>query len=95
MKHSEIYETFSITIEIFQMYFSIQRFKENKSNSCFIKIVKILYHNDPPPITAPANKGQNLQVPSRPLSRGYTVLIFFLCPNELLYDHRIALPLSA
>ena len=56
------------------MYFSIQRFKENKSNSCFIKIVKILYHNDPPPITAPANNGQNLQVPSRPLSRGYTVL---------------------
>ena len=39
-----------------------------------MKIVKISYHNDPPPITAPANKGQNLQVPSRPLFRGYTVL---------------------
>ena len=41
----------------------------------FVKIVKISYHNYPPPITAPANKGQNLQVPSRPLSRGNTVLV--------------------
>ena len=35
--------------------------------------MNISYHNDPPPITAPGNKGQKLQVPSRPLSRGYTV----------------------
>ena len=34
--------------------------------------MKVSYHNYPPPITAPANKGQDLQVPSRPLSRGYT-----------------------
>ena len=40
----------------------------------FVKNVKISYQKYPPPITAPANKGQNLQAPSRPLSRGYTVL---------------------
>ena len=37
-------------------------------------MMKLLYRNDPPPITALANKGQNLQVPSRLLSRGYTVV---------------------
>ena len=36
-------------------------------------MVKNTYCNDLPPITAPANNGQDLQVPSRPLSRGYTV----------------------
>ena len=38
-------------------------------------IVKTLDHNDLPPITAPANKGQNLQVRSRTLSCGYTVAL--------------------
>ena len=43
----------------------------NKSIIYFVKIVKISYHRYPPPITAHANKGQSLQVPSRLLSRGY------------------------
>ena len=57
------------------MYSAIQRFLKDKG-TYFVKVVKILYHNHIPPISAPANIGQELQVPLRPLSRGYTVLAF-------------------
>ena len=46
-------------------------------------IVKTLDHNDLPPITAPANKGQNLHVPSRPLSRGSTVVYESVMTDDL------------
>ena len=58
------------------MDFAILEFLENKSIVivCFVTIMKMSYRNDPAPITALAHKGQDLQVHSRPLSRGYTVL---------------------
>ena len=79
------------------MYFAILRFFENKGIIYFVKIVKISYHEYPPPITAPANKGQNLQVPSRPLSRGYTVFDFELfimkkfCSSFVFYKNWLIL----
>ena len=41
-------------------------------------MVKITYSDDLPQITAPANDGQDLQVPSRPLSPDYTVFLKIL-----------------
>ena len=67
------YETFLITDIIPEMNFAILRFLENKGSAYFMKILKTSYHNNSPPITAPANKGQDLQVPLGPLSWGYTV----------------------
>ena len=67
------------------MYFAFLKYCRNKGivnffcknfqKIFFVKIVKLSCHHDPPPITAPASKGQNLPVPSRPLSRGYTAII--------------------
>ena len=57
------------------MNFAILRFLENKGSAYFMKILKTSYHNNSPPITAPANKGQDLQVPLRPLYRGYILYL--------------------
>ena len=51
--------------------------KENESIVFSIQIVKNINSYYLPPITAPANNGQYMQVPLRPLSRGFTVLSFF------------------
>ena len=40
-------------------------------------MVKNIYFDNLPPIKVPAINGQDLQIPSRPLSRGYTVLLSF------------------
>ena len=56
------------------MYFAILRSLKRQTYCIICKNCKISYCNDLPLITAPANKGQDLQVPSRPLSRGYTVV---------------------
>ena len=70
----KICDTFSPIAEISEVYFVNLKLLKNKGSVYFVKSIKRFNHNDPPPKTAPANKGQKLQVPSRPSSRGYTVL---------------------
>ena len=50
-------------------------------------MVKITYSDDLPQITAPANDGQDLQVPSRPLSRGYTVFYIVFDDELIMFLH--------